>query len=88
MLIPRAREVICADLARDPLAGLIPGAEDFVVVLTRCHALDEAVLEAALGTAARYLGLIGSRRKIAVILRCIWVDGTEFWWTRTEAKTA
>jgi xanthine dehydrogenase accessory factor len=68
---PRAREVICADLARDPLGGVAPGAEDFVVVLTRCHALDEAVLEAALGTGARYLGLIGSKRKIAVILRSI-----------------
>ncbi len=27
-------------------------------------------------------------RKIAVILRCIWVDGTEFWWTREDAKMA
>ena len=27
-------------------------------------------------------------RKIAVILHCIWGDGTEFWWTREEAKTA
>jgi len=27
-------------------------------------------------------------RKIAVILRCIWTDGTEFWWTREEAKMA
>jgi transposase len=27
-------------------------------------------------------------RKIAVILRCVWVDGTEFWWTREEAKMA
>ena len=27
-------------------------------------------------------------RKIAVILRCLWVDGTEFWWTREEARMA
>lgn len=27
-------------------------------------------------------------RKIAVILHCIWTDGTEFWWTREEAKAA
>lgn len=27
-------------------------------------------------------------RKIAVILHCIWTDGTEFWWTREEAKMA
>jgi transposase len=26
-------------------------------------------------------------RKLAVILHCIWTDGTEFWWTK-EAATA
>jgi hypothetical protein len=31
---------------------------------------------------------IAVARKIAVILQCIWTDGTEFWWTRAEAKTA
>ena len=31
---------------------------------------------------------IAVARKIAVILRCIWVDGTEFWWTCEEAKMA
>src|SRR5438105_4488343 len=68
---PRAAEVRCADLEKDPLGGLQPGSEDFVVILTRCHALDEGVLEAALQTPARYVGLIGSRRKVAVILRSI-----------------
>jgi hypothetical protein len=24
-------------------------------------------------------------RKIAVILHCIWTDGTEFWWTKEMA---
>jgi xanthine dehydrogenase accessory factor len=68
---PRAAEVRCADLEKDPLGGLRPGPEDFVVILTRCHALDEGVLEAALQTPARYIGLIGSRRKVALILRSI-----------------
>ncbi|HYR18731.1 MAG TPA: XdhC/CoxI family protein [Myxococcales bacterium] len=68
---PRAAEVRCADLEKDPLGGLSPGPEDFLVVLTRCHALDEAVLEAALRAPARYVGLIGSRRKVALILRSI-----------------
>jgi xanthine dehydrogenase accessory factor len=68
---PRATEVRCADLEKAPLGGVSPGAEDFVVILTRCHALDEAVLEAALRTPARYVGLIGSRRKVALILRSI-----------------
>ena len=31
---------------------------------------------------------IAVARKIAVILRCIWVDGTEFWWTSEETKMA
>ena len=31
---------------------------------------------------------IAVARKIAVILHRIWVDGTEFWWTREEAKKA
>src|SRR3954469_2794288 len=41
---PRASELRCADLAADPLGGLSPGPADFVVILTRCHALDETVL--------------------------------------------
>ncbi|MCA1827410.1 MAG: XdhC family protein [Myxococcales bacterium] len=68
---PKASEVRCQDLTAQPLGGVIPGPADFVVILTRCHALDESVLEAALGTAARYVGLIGSKRKVAVILRSI-----------------
>lgn len=68
---PSATQVRCADLSRDPLGGLQPGPADFVVILTRCHALDEGVLEAALASQARYVGLIGSRRKVALILRGI-----------------
>ena len=67
----RAVEVRCRDLAVEPLGGIEPGAEDFIVIVTRCHALDEGVLEAALASRARYVGLIGSRRKVALILRSI-----------------
>jgi transposase len=28
---------------------------------------------------------IAVARKMAVILHCIWTDGTEFWWTREKA---
>jgi xanthine dehydrogenase accessory factor len=68
---PNAAEVRCVDLVTDPLGGVAPDGGDFVVILTRCHALDEGVLEAALTSNARYIGLIGSRRKVAVILRSI-----------------
>jgi transposase len=30
--------------------------------------------------------LVAVARKLAVILHCIWVDGTEFWWSRGEAR--
>lgn len=46
-------------------------AGDFVVIVTRCHDIDERVLKAAMLTNARYIGLIGSRRKAAVIFRNI-----------------
>ena len=68
---PGAAELTCADLAADPLGGQQPGPEDFIVIVTRCHDLDEGVLQAALATRARYVGLIGSRRKVAVILRSL-----------------
>ena len=29
---------------------------------------------------------VATARKIAVILHCIWTDGTEFEWTSKEAK--
>ena len=68
---PLATDVRRCDLSHEPLGGVSPGPSDFVVIVTRCHAVDETVLEAALATRARYVGLIGSRRKIALILRNI-----------------
>ena len=41
------------------------GAEDFVVVMTHSHPLDEAVLRAVAQRPLRYLGMIGSRGKWA-----------------------
>lgn len=45
------------------------GGGDFIVIVTRCHDIDERALAAAIDTPARYVGLIGSRRKIAVVFR-------------------
>ncbi len=42
-------------------------ARTYVAVLTRCHRTDRNVLERVLGRPARYVGLIGSRRKRHVI---------------------
>ena len=37
---------------------------DWVLILTHDHQLDERALEAASGQPARYMGLVGSRRKV------------------------
>ncbi len=60
---PEADRTIIADFdhAFDTLA-VLPSA--FVVIVTRGHRYDERVLEQALTTPARYIGLIGSRRKV------------------------
>ena len=41
----------------------------FVVVATRGHRFDDMALESALDTKARYIGLLGSRRKTMMIYR-------------------
>ena len=41
----------------------------FIVVATRGHRFDDMALESALGTNARYIGLLGSRRKTIMIYR-------------------
>ncbi len=42
-------------------------ANTYVVIVTRGHQHDEQALHAVIGSPARYLGLIGSRRKIKLI---------------------
>ncbi|MBI5211017.1 MAG: XdhC family protein [Elusimicrobia bacterium] len=49
------------------LARLAVHENDFIVVATRGHRLDDAALEAAAATPARYVGLLGSRRKVGLI---------------------
>jgi len=48
----------------------LPPIDDhsYVVLVTRCHDTDEAALRALAGQPWRYLGMIGSRRKVRVVL--------------------
>lgn len=43
------------------------GPGDFVALVTRNHLEDAAALEAVLGRGAAYVGMIGSRRKVALL---------------------
>ncbi|HEY6879202.1 MAG TPA: XdhC/CoxI family protein [Polyangiales bacterium] len=53
-------------LRRTPLS-----ARDWVLIATHDHHLDERTLEAALGSDARYIGMVGSRRKTLRLLQRI-----------------
>ncbi len=56
-------------VAPDYVGGLPeipPGA--YIAILTRCHRTDLAALRHAVGKNARYIGVIGSRRKAATLL--------------------
>jgi xanthine dehydrogenase accessory factor len=61
---PHADEVLAIPVpevfARHPI-----GEDSYVVAVTRGHAKDEEVLVSALRTRARYIGMIGSKRKVA-----------------------
>lgn len=53
----------------DDLSGLSCGPDDRVVIVTRGHAADRECLVWALQHAQSYIGLIGSRRKLALTYR-------------------
>jgi xanthine dehydrogenase accessory factor len=65
-LFDGAAGTICADF-KDVLSHVKFVPSDYVVVLTRGHKDDYAVLAQTLPTSAGYVGCIGSRRKMAII---------------------
>ncbi len=73
---PEAREVRLA--AFEGLLEQLPvDAASFLVIVTRGHLHDKTVLEQALRTEARYVGMIGSRRKIRIIYDRLLEEGVE-----------
>lgn len=63
--LPDAAAVLCGpySVAMEKLPPITP--EDYVVVMTPGHQADYTVLEQVLQTPARYIGCIGSRKKVA-----------------------
>jgi xanthine dehydrogenase accessory factor len=53
---------------REELAKLTLGDDDWVLIMTHDHQLDEAALAATAGKNARYVGLVGSKRKVFRLL--------------------
>lgn len=66
--------VVCAPLV-EGFESLRPGPDDFVVVVTRGAGLDLACCRAALRSGARYVGMLGSRKKAAAVREALAMEG-------------
>lgn len=71
---PGALAVHCMPM-EGALAQLNPQPEDMIVVITRGHLHDYQVVCQALQSPAGYIGLMGSRRKIAILQQNLQQDG-------------
>ncbi len=73
---PEAREILTGDIEAT-LASLRPSAASSIVIATRGHRDDMRVLRWAVGTPARYVGMLGSRRKVLTIFRALREEGVD-----------
>lgn len=73
-LFPTADSIICRPFT-EATAGIDFGPQAAVVIVTRGHMHDEAVLRQVLRQPAGYLGVIGSRRRVAAVLNQLAADG-------------
>jgi xanthine dehydrogenase accessory factor len=71
---PEAREVLQMPF-KGALERLDVDESSYVVIVTRGHIHDKSVLEQCLKTKARYVGMIGSRRKKALVYTSLLEQG-------------
>ena len=68
-------ERIYSETFEGAFAEIAPDDNTYLVIVTRGHNEDENVLRWAVGTDARYIGMIGSKRKIRTIRRTLEAEG-------------
>jgi xanthine dehydrogenase accessory factor len=71
---PDAKEVMAEDFDR-AMARLSPGESAYLVIVTRGHRDDMRILRWAVQTRARYIGMIGSKRKTITIFQELTREG-------------
>ncbi|HJX01140.1 MAG TPA: XdhC/CoxI family protein [Terriglobales bacterium] len=71
---PEAKDVYADDFDR-LLSQLAPNHSSYLVIVTRGHRDDMRVLRWAVDTPARYIGMIGSQRKIIAIYKQLEKEG-------------
>jgi xanthine dehydrogenase accessory factor len=69
-----ANEVIAEDFDQ-AMARLAPSESSYIVIVTRGHRDDLRVLRWAVQTRAKYIGMIGSKRKTITIFRALTEEG-------------
>jgi xanthine dehydrogenase accessory factor len=70
---PMAQEIFTS--YDDAFAKLQPNSSSYVVIVTRGHKEDMRVLAWAVRTPARYVGMIGSRRKVLSVYKALEKEG-------------
>ncbi len=70
---PMAQEVFTS--YEDAFAKLQPGPSSYLVIVTRGHKEDMRVLAWAVRTQARYVGMIGSKRKVLGVYKALEKEG-------------
>ena len=70
-------ERIFAGSFEDAFKAIEPDENTYLVIVTRGHQEDQNVLRWAVGTDARYVGMIGSKRKIRAIVRDLEKEGID-----------
>jgi xanthine dehydrogenase accessory factor len=71
---PEAQEVIAEDFDKAAVR-LTPGESSYIVIVTRGHRDDMRMLRWAVQTPARYIGMIGSKRKTITIFKELQNEG-------------
>jgi len=71
---PDAQEVIAEDFDK-AASKLTPGESSYIVIVTRGHRDDMRMLRWAVQTPARYIGMIGSKRKTITIFKELQNEG-------------
>lgn len=71
---PAAHEVHACDFD-EAMAKFDPSESSYVVIVTRGHRDDMRILRWAIQTRARYVGMIGSKRKVIEIFRTLQSEG-------------
>ena len=71
---PEATEIYAEDFDQ-ALSKVAPNENSYLVIVTRGHRDDMRVLRWAVSTSARYIGMIGSKRKVLTIYRELTQEG-------------